>query len=145
MRTIDLSLVCNNCGEAIEPGEAGEPIHPDSGDSVCRYSSFYRRMVATPVAPKKYTVIMNDGFPGRGGLPERPWTGNQAASLAEAKRMFRVWLSDSGNDYYRAPGYAQPGAEVILTANWDGFGYGDYPWTCLLVRGVRGGVVVEDV
>lgn len=133
---------CDNCAAEITQDDNGTFSHL-WGPYCTR--SFHDTAKATPIVRKRYTVIMNDGIgPGR-IEPEKPCNGNQANGLTEAKAMFREWLTSSGNDYYRAEGYDQPNAEIILTEHWDGISYGDYPWTCLLVRGIHGGVNVESV
>lgn len=138
-----MTIHCDNCDKEIDPGTA-RPVHTDTQYEYCA-RTFNDPGKATVPARKKYTVIMNDGIGPGSGEPEKPRNGNQADSIEEAVRMFRSWMRDSGNDYLRAAGYDQPGAEIILTENWDGISYGDWPWTCLLVRGVRGGVKVESV
>jgi hypothetical protein len=81
---IDLSLVCNNCGETLRLDRDGL-YHDTRGNELCEHSSFYNRMVATPVTAKRYTVIMNDGFPGQGNEPERPQNHNQASSIEDSQ------------------------------------------------------------
>lgn len=95
----------------------------------------------------KYTVLPNDAFPGRGGVgPDSPDDAIQAATLEDARRSFRKWLSDSGNDYQRADGFGAPFADVVLTSSWDGISYGDIiggSGICRFERGPRGGIVRE--
>ncbi len=96
---------------------------------------------------KKYTVLMYDGIGGGSLSPEPPAEDNQAASIAEATRMFGTWMRASGNDYQRAEGYGQPPGDVIHTASWDGISYGDVTGgtgVCRLERGPRGGVIRQD-
>jgi hypothetical protein len=139
-----MELCTNTDGNISVPN--GELWHVANLDNRCPSETFYNGpMVARVVVPKKYTVIMNDGIGPSSNEPVKPVTSNQASSIDDAKRMFREWMRKSGNDYTRADGYSQPGAEVILTENWDGISYGDHPWTCLLVRGPNGGVVIENV
>jgi hypothetical protein len=133
---------CTNCGRAIEKyADTGDFHHTDSG----MWCGGYTSQMATPFKGMKYTVLMHDGLTPSSGVPEYPSARNQAASIEDAKILFKTWLRDSGNDYTRAAGYESPYAEVILTRSWDGISYGDYPWVCLLKRGNLGGAVIEKV
>lgn len=138
---------CDNCGGKIEMDEEGGEFTHSGGryGIYCNENSFYTNGVAVPFVPSKYTVLMHDGMSPGSDVPPFPQKRNQAGTLREAMWMFREWLRDSGNDYLKADGYEQPSAEVILTKNWDGISYGDYPWTCMLERGIRGGILVKDV
>jgi hypothetical protein len=130
---------CDNCGE--ETWMEGSEYFHANGQKECKHSSFYNRMVATPVVTRKYTVLMHDGIGGGAMGPEFPKNGNQANSINEARRKFRQWLTDSGNDYTRAEGYGQPCAFVYLTNDWDGISYGS-EFHFGLERGVRGGITL---
>lgn len=94
----------------------------------------------------RYAVLMHDGFPSN-PWPEPPSADNTVATIAEARRLFRSWLRDSGNDYTRAEGYGAPYADVVRTDMWDGVSYGDTTGgdgVCRFGRGPRGGIVREN-
>ncbi len=91
----------------------------------------------------RYTVLTYDGIGPYGGFPEAPADHNGAHTLADAVKLFRAWMCETGNDYTRAEGYGQPWADVVLTSSWDGVSYGDITGgdgVMRLERGPRGGV-----
>lgn len=89
----------------------------------------------------RYTILFHDGFTNN-PIPEPPNSDNQAATLADARRMFSRWLEESGNDYQRAEGYGEAYADVVLTECWDDISYGD-GYAYRLTRGPKGGVHSE--
>ena len=75
---------------------------------------------------KKYTVLFSDGIHGSNPMgPEAPRKDNQAATITEARELFRYIVKASMNDYVRAEGYSEQWCEVVLTSSWDGISYGD--------------------
>lgn len=92
----------------------------------------------------KYVIMFYDGLGPYNPWPDAPSTDNTCASLTDARRMFRAWLTDSGNDYRRAEGYGQPWADVYRVADWDGISYGDM-MSARFTRAMRGGIVRECV
>lgn len=135
---------CDHCDKAISLDRLDFWQHVDT-ESVWCARTFNDTSRATPSYRDRYTVIFNDGIGPSSGEPEAPCNDNQAGTLEDARYMFRNWLRESGNDYHRSAGYGQPQAEVIRTSLWDGISYGDYPWTAILTRGPRGGVVRESI
>lgn len=94
----------------------------------------------------KFVVLMHDGIGPASPMPEPPGDHNTVATLAQARKLFGLWLYATGNDYLRAEGYGQPWADVVLLSSWDGVSYGDVTGgsgVCRFVRGPRGGILRE--